>query len=606
MAISTCEFQVNCCVQRPSISRRVDYFKTSLSSTFKPLLRELQQIPLRISVSEIIKNTSVRLLDAFVDSLFEFNDHPLLPSQSNFAPVEELGEAFHVTNIDGRIPDDFSEGVYIRNGPNPLFGGLKSTKSMFGRSSHIWVEGEGMLHALYFNKDSGGSWTVFYNNKHVHTETFKLERQRNKPSFLPAIEGDTPAILAAYLLNLLRFGKVNKYISNTNVFMHSGKFYSIAENHMPQEIDILTLETLGNWDVDGSWNRPFTSHPKKAPGTGELVLMGFDAKKPYFELGVISADGKKLVHEVDLKFNRCTVCHDIGVTQRYNVIIDFPLTIDINRLIRGGPLIRYDNEGYARIGVMPRYGDAESVLWFEVEPSCAFHILNCYEDGDEVVVWACRARGSIVPGPDHGLNKFEWFSRGFKSVSSVGENDDSSTQDGFLFSRCYEWRLNMLNGEVKEKNLTGTEFSMDFPMINENFTGVKNKYGYTQIIDSSASSASGMAKYGGLAKLYFGEPESRFYVVKDFFHCENSIKVEYHKFEKNTFCSGATFVPKCGATEEDDGWIISFVYNEDTGTSQVYIIDTKNFAGEPVAKIMVPCRVPYGFHGAFMSMPYQH
>lgn len=60
----------------------------------------------------------------------------------------------------------------------------------------------------------------------------------------------------------LRFGKVNKYISNTNVFEHSGKFYSIAENHIPQEIDILTLKTLGNWDAPGGWNRPFTSHPK--------------------------------------------------------------------------------------------------------------------------------------------------------------------------------------------------------------------------------------------------------------------------------------------------------------------------------------------------------
>ena len=60
----------------------------------------------------------------------------------------------------------------------------------------------------------------------------------------------------------LRFGKVNKYISNTNIFKHSGKFYSIAENHMPQEIDILTLNTLGNWDVNGAWKRPFISHPK--------------------------------------------------------------------------------------------------------------------------------------------------------------------------------------------------------------------------------------------------------------------------------------------------------------------------------------------------------
>lgn len=95
--------------------------------------------------------------------------------------------------------------VIVIAGPNPLFGGLKSTQSFLGRSSHVWIEGEGMLHALYFSKDSDCKWTVQYNNKHVETETFKLEKQRNKPSFLPAIEGDSPAILSAYLLNLVGY-----------------------------------------------------------------------------------------------------------------------------------------------------------------------------------------------------------------------------------------------------------------------------------------------------------------------------------------------------------------------------------------------------------------
>lgn len=74
---------------------------------------------------------------------------------------------------------------------------------MFGKSSHIWVEGEGMLHALYFDRATDGSWTVLYNNRHVETETFQQEKQRNKPSFLPAIEGNSAAILSAYLLNLV-------------------------------------------------------------------------------------------------------------------------------------------------------------------------------------------------------------------------------------------------------------------------------------------------------------------------------------------------------------------------------------------------------------------
>ncbi|EOY29737.1 Carotenoid 9,10(9',10')-cleavage dioxygenase 1, putative isoform 2 [Theobroma cacao] len=591
MAASFVAFQVHCSAQKPPISLNSGHFKTFLSST-------IFKLPLRINVLKAIKKTSVKLVDAFVDSVFEFIDQPLLPSQSNFAPIDELKEAVLVTSIDGEIPDGFPEGVYLRIGPNPLFGGLKSTKSVFGRSSHMWVEGEGMVHALYLGKGVEGNWTVCYNNRHVETETFKLEKQRNKPSFLPAAEGDSPAIVCAYLLNMLRFGQVNKYLSNTNVIEHSGKLYTIAENHLPQEIDILTLKALDMWDVNGAWNLPFTSHPKKAPGTGELVTFGISATKPYAELGVISADGKELVHRVDLKLNRCPLSHEILVTQRYNVFLDYALTVDLGRLLLGGSLIKYDKEGYARMGVMHRYGDADSIQWFEVKPNCTFHFINSFEDGDEVVIRGCRALESVIPGPDQGMNKFEWFSRKFRPIESTEGSLDAMSEDQLVFPRPYEWRLNMRTGHVKERNLAGTQFSMDFPVINGAYTGLKNKYGYAQVRDCIASSSSGMAKYGGLVKLSFEEPNTGISSRQ----VEGLTKGEYHMFKENTFCTGAAFVPKEGGVEEDDGWIITFVHNEDTNISQVYIIDTRNFSGEPVAKITLPCRVPYGFHGAYIPM----
>ncbi|XP_030452725.1 carotenoid 9,10(9',10')-cleavage dioxygenase-like [Syzygium oleosum] len=603
-ASSLMAFQVNCSVQRSSNPLSFDHFKSNLSTAFKPHGKDLQQSPVRVDVSKVIKKVYLKILDAFVDSVFEFDDQPLFPSQRNFAPVSELGSAVNISdNIEGHIPDDFPEGVYIRNGSNPLFGGLKSTKSMFGRSSHAWIEGEGMLHAVYLNKYIDGMWTLRYKNRYVETETYKLEKQRDKPSFLPAIEGDSLAVLSAHLLNLLRFGKVNKLFSNTNVLEHGGKIYSIAENYLPQEIDIFSLETLGDWNVNGGWNRPFTSHPKRAPETGELIMVGVDAVKPFMELGVISADGKELVHKADLNLNRCPLCHEIGVTQRYNVIMDFPITIDINRLIRGGTLIKFEKEEYARIGVMPRYGDASSVCWFDVEPNSALHILNCFEDGDEVVVWGCRSLESVIPGPDFGLNKYEWFSKRLKPIRSSEGSVATSTEDETSFFLCaYEWRLNMKTGEVKERNLTGTKYSMDFPMINGNFTGLKNKFGYTQVADLSASSTSGMPKYGGLAKLWLDEPEAGFSSKEKPF--EDTIKVEYHKFGENVFCSGAAFVPEETGLEEDDGWITTFVHDESTDISQVHIVDTRNFCGEPVAKIMLPSRVPYGFHGTFIVKPH--
>lgn len=112
----------------------------------------------------------------------------------------------------------------------------------------------------------------------------------------------------------------------------------------------------------------------------------------------------------------------------------------------------------------------------------------------------CKANAAIIPGPDWGVDKFEWFSRAFKqpvqnsscqNEENMGDFMNDSTGDGLLFTCAHEWRLNMKTGEVKEKVLSGNEFSMDFPFINGDFTGLKHKYGYTQVLDSIASSTCG-------------------------------------------------------------------------------------------------------------------
>ncbi|KAE8807292.1 carotenoid 9,10(9',10')-cleavage dioxygenase-like [Hordeum vulgare] len=352
----------------------------------KSLIQQLQsQLSIKIDeASHVMKKVPQILLDAIVDSAFKFTDQALHSSESNFAPVDEIGGSIEILQLEGNIPEDFPEGVYIRNGSNPLFGALQSTASIFGESNDIWVEGEGMLHALYFTKKNSASWSVSYANGYVQSETLKIERDRQKPCFLPAAQGDSAAVISAYILNYLRFGKVNKNISNTNVFEHAGRVYAVAESHQPQEICIQNLETGNTWDIHEQWDRPCTSHPKVAPESRELVIFGSDAKKPFLVVGVISDDGTRLKHKVDLKLDRPTLCHDIGVTIRYTIIMDLPLTVDIGRLTTGGQLIEFEKEGYARIGVMPRYGDAESVVWFDVEPCCMFHLINCFEEGDEV------------------------------------------------------------------------------------------------------------------------------------------------------------------------------------------------------------------------------
>jgi carotenoid cleavage dioxygenase len=68
-----------------------------------------------------------------------------------------------------------------------------------------------------------------------------------------------------------------------------------------------------------------------------------------------------------------------------------------------------------------------------------------------------------------------------------------------LFSRLYEWRLNLETKTISGKYLTGTEWSLEFPMINNYYTGVRHNYAYAQIVDSLTR--SGGTSERGTAKI---------------------------------------------------------------------------------------------------------
>ena len=50
-----------------------------------------------------------------------------------------------------------------------------------------------------------------------------------------------------------------------------------------------------------------------------------------------------------------------------------------------------------------------------------------------------------------------------------------------------------------------------------------------------------------------------------------------------------------GTEDESNGWYLGYAY--DRNGSDLMIVDASDFTGVPVAKIKLPTRVPYGFHG---------
>ena len=144
----------------------------------------------------------------------------------------------------------------------------------------------------------------------------------------------------------------------------------------------------------------------------------------------------------------------------------------------------------------------------------------------------------------------------------------------------YRWRFNMKNGTFKEEQLD--DISTDFPRVHDSLVGYDNRFSYNARFnkksDGEAPAFEGINKYD----LKTG-------------------RCEAHLFGKKRFGGEPVFVARPGGTDEDDGWVITFVYDEIEGTSEMIVVDAKNITAAPLARVMVPSRVPYGFHGAWVA-----
>ena len=74
-----------------------------------------------------------------------------------------------------------------------------------------------------------------------------------------------------------------------------------------------------------------------------------------------------------------------------------------------------------------------------------------------------------------------------------------------------------------------------------------------------------------------------------------------HDFGRGT-PGEAVFVPSVsGTADESNGCYLTYVYDPDRDGSELVILDASDFGGAPVATVHLPQRVPYGFHGNWIT-----
>jgi carotenoid cleavage dioxygenase len=284
-----------------------------------------------------------------------------------------------------------------------------------------------------------------------------------------------------------------------------------------------------------------------------MMFFGYGFRPPYLQYGVVSAQGE-LLRTVPIEIPTAVMMHDFAITENYTIFMDLPLTFSAERMMRGEPMMMFESDRPSRFGIMPRHGDNSNIRWFECPPCYVFHTLNAYEAGDEVILIACRMNSTNV-------------------LISQDTHSDPKGDIPFL----HRWRFNLSTGVVTEEQLD--DVPGEFPRVNEKLLGRKTQYGY---VGKMANNPNPL--FDGLIKYDF----------------ENG-KSQTHEFGKNRYGGEAVFAPDPNSTVEDKGWLVTFIYDENSQTSELVVINAQDITSEPIARVMIPQRVPYGFHGIWIS-----
>lgn len=437
--------------------------------------------------------------------------------------------------------------VVIGELPPDLFGmfvrnGPNSRFASIGR--YQWFDGDGMLHGVLI-----GNGKATYRNRYVQTRAFKMEEEAGQALW----KGPTEPPQFDIPPNNL-FGPF-KNTANTALAWHAGRLLALWEGAEPYEIEVPNLETVSPYDFQGKLASRVTAHPKVDHETGEMMFYGYAVtSQPYLQYSVVSPQGE-LTRTVTIDIPAPVMMHDFAITEHYTIFMYLPLTFSMERIMRGESAYLFESDSPSRFGILPRHGDNSSIRWFDA-PSCyIFHTVNAYEVGEEIVLIACRMSGTTCLDIPTKFND--------------GQDDRP---------RLYRWRFNLRTGAVQEEALD--DVVSDFPSLNQQRLGRQSRYGYTARMVSGQKPAF---TFDGLLKYDFISGSS-----------------QVHELGLGRYGGEAVFVPRPDGTAEDDGWLLTFVYDTAKQASELLVVSAQDLTAEPVARVLLPQRVPYGFHGIWI------
>ena len=596
--------------------------------------------------------------------------HPYLTG--NFAPIQSTLPLTSCT-FTGAIPDELAGGEYVRNGGNPVTnealgrdahwfdGDGMLSGVLFQRSAK-----SGKIEPEFANQ-------YILTDVYIASKTAPCLKTPILPSITTLV--NPLSSLLTIILRILRtialvilshlpgsqqaIKKIS--VANTAFYYHDGRALATCESGPPMRIALPGLETVGWYNgksaegeedhnkKDGpvfggtgvfSWMREWaTAHPRVDPDNKELILYHSTFVPPYVNYSIVkstyNAPGGEDAQTPPQLLNRpvpgitsAKMMHDFGVSKTHTIIMDLPLSLDPLNLLKDKPVVAYDPTSCSRFGVFPRY-QPQHVRWFETNPCCIFHTANSWNtitmggapcfDTETVNMLCCRLTSAALV-----------FSAGDLAAPQP-IHDITIDQQEEEQCRLYYYQFELANNT--RENVILHQWALaaipfEFPSLRNSMSMSAAKYIYGCSVTGTTFGASlGRAvKINSLVKVDVEtliergkrDPPAAVTGCVDERDIDEIVAsedpndpIKVFLMPKGWYTQESRFVPRENGVSEDDGWILTYVFNESSqlasdgeakldAKSELWIIDAKNMI-DIVAKIHLPQRVPYGLHGNWIS-----
>ncbi|KAL9030015.1 MAG: hypothetical protein Q9196_001815 [Gyalolechia fulgens] len=589
-------------------------------------------------------------------------------AQGNFAPIQHI-QPLTPCSYTGILPPDLAGGEYVRNGGNPV-----ANESLGRDAHWFDGDGMLTGVSFRSEDEKGAVEPEFVNqyvltDVFLSTVTSPAIRTPILPSIatlvnpLSSLLTITLRILRTLLLVLLShlpgseqaIKKIS--VANTAVVYHDGRALATCESGPPMRISLPGLETVGWFTGEHCEGEPHaatglgfggggplaffrewtTAHPRVDPQTKELLLFHSTFAPPYVKYSIVAPQKYKSSHRDSGStkvFNTAVpgvrsakMMHDFGVSKTHTIIMDLPLSLDPLNLAKNKPVVAYDPTCRSRFGVFPRY-QPERIRWFETRACCIFHTANSWHSSvsdpiseteriDSINMLACRLTSASLV-----------FSAGALAApvptASVPAHEREEEQCRLYY---YNFHLQDDGANTIKHQWALSSIPFEFPSIRDSNLMSAAKYIYgCSVSDSSFGAALGRAvKMNALVKVdvetliargkqnppipISGCVDNR--SISEILGSEDvNDPIKIFKMPEGWYAQEAKFVPRQDGLGEDDGWLLSYVFDEsqlqDDGecrpdaTSELWIIEAKSMTNV-VARVHLPQRVPYGLHGNWFS-----